>query len=241
MRRQLAALAVVLAATGCVGSPADEGPQPTSPTGFADENGEDHADALDEPETGDPDNGTERDVRAASLRLRVTGGLQFGPSTGSGFALGPRTVITNAHVLGFGSQAELVSWDGRESRSITMEVARFNDIARVTTDDVVPAEPLELASANPSAGDTVTVVGFPEGGRITVEKDARVVELTDGEPYLELGEVLRLDSDTVRPGSSGGPVLDADGEVVGVVFAIEQATGYALAIPVSTLHGLLGR
>jgi S1-C subfamily serine protease len=43
----------------------------------------------------------------------------------------------------------------------------------------------------------------------------------------------------VEPGNSGGPVLDQDGKVVAVVYAIETATQYGLAVPVSTLRELL--
>jgi S1-C subfamily serine protease len=43
----------------------------------------------------------------------------------------------------------------------------------------------------------------------------------------------------VRHGNSGGPVLNAKGEIVAVVFAIEIATRLALAIPVDTLKSLI--
>ena len=51
------------------------------------------------------------------------------------------------------------------------------------------------------------------------------------------GQVLRL-SARVEHGNSGGPVLDRYGKVVGVVYAIEVATGFGLAIPVDTLRSL---
>ena len=45
----------------------------------------------------------------------------------------------------------------------------------------------------------------------------------------------------VEPGSSGSPVLDEQGRVVGIVYAIELATGLALAIPIDTLRTLVDR
>ena len=46
---------------------------------------------------------------------------------------------------------------------------------------------------------------------------------------------------SVEPGSSGSPVLDEQGRVVGIVYAIEVATGLALAIPLDTLRTLVDR
>ena len=51
------------------------------------------------------------------------------------------------------------------------------------------------------------------------------------------GEIMRLDV-WVRPGNSGGPVLDAHGDVVGVVYAIEVASHHGLAIPADVLARL---
>ena len=42
----------------------------------------------------------------------------------------------------------------------------------------------------------------------------------------------------VQPGNSGGPVLNRRGRVIGIVYAIEIATGYGLAIPPDTLRTL---
>jgi S1-C subfamily serine protease len=42
-------------------------------------------------------------------------------------------------------------------------------------------------------------------------------------------------------GNSGGPVLDARGKVAGVVYALELATGFGLAIPVDTMRRLIRR
>ena len=52
------------------------------------------------------------------------------------------------------------------------------------------------------------------------------------------GPVLRINAE-VRPGNSGGPLLDRRGRVAGVVYAVELSTGLGLAIPMSTVNDLL--
>jgi S1-C subfamily serine protease len=64
-----------------------------------------------------------------------------------------------------------------------------------------------------------------------------VVDFVDGSNLGVPGEVMRLTAN-VQPGNSGGPVLDGRGHVVGIVYAIELATGYGLAIPPDTLRTL---
>lgn len=242
----LTALVVVSAA--CIGGPA-ESSSPPAPQGSAVPSDSDPTEAEDETtgeETADPGPNArartaEHRAREAALRLRVTGPRIYGPSTGSGVALGPRTVITNRHVVQGGDRVDLVSWHGDSETSSSIDVSYLSDIARVETRTPVPARPLGLSSNDPTAGDEVTVVGFPEGGRVTVEPDVHVVDVVDGSQYLEAAHVLELEATTVEPGSSGGPVLNEDDELAGIVFAIDTRSGHALAIPASVVRVLLDR
>ncbi|MCB1233346.1 MAG: hypothetical protein KDN19_24090, partial [Verrucomicrobiae bacterium] len=59
-----------------------------------------------------------------------------------------------------------------------------------------------------------------------------------GTPFDVPGSILRIRAGVV-PGNSGGPLLDRAGRVVGVVYALEVATGLGLAIPNDTLEELL--
>ncbi len=80
----------------------------------------------------------------------------------------------------------------------------------------------------------MTVVGYPEGGRLTVTSGTVIGGTTD--PLNEnLGEVLVTDA-AVEPGSSGSAVLDAGGRVVGVVYA-KNTLDQSFIVPVSTLRG----
>ena len=65
-----------------------------------------------------------------------------------------------------------------------------------------------------------------------------MVDQVDGDQLDDSVAVLRINA-RVEHGNSGGPLLDASGRIVGVVYAIERATDYGLAIPVSSLKRLL--
>lgn len=247
MSRPVVALvgAVVLMAA-CVAPPSGEQRAPvyTSRLGAA---SADPPSTLADDNRDEADTIGEREARAAALRLRVTGPQVFGAGSGSGFAVDESTVITNAHVVDDGSEVTMTSWDGHDVDATATDTTVRHDLAVLTTDERVPVTPLALADDDPSEGDDVVVVGFPGGGRITVDDEARVLGVADGgdfvhqlSPELVMDKVVRLDADSVRPGSSGGPVMNSSGEVVGVVYAIVvHGDREVLAVPVSTLRGWL--
>lgn len=173
----------------------------------------------------------ERAARELTLRVRVSGCGQL--LTGSGFAIADDVLVTNRHVVEGGTQVEVSTWDGRTVSAAFVTAAFEHDIAIVRLDAPVPRS-ATLAEQDPVPGDPVTVVGFPGGGE---------QELSDGEVVGYVTAIsqgreihsLQLTA-PAAPGSSGGPVLDADGRVAGVVYALEIETGHTLAMPASTLR-----
>lgn len=226
---------VMLGAVGCVEAPAEPILQGTAKLSSAERS----STMQEETRRRADEDGAERRARAASVRLRITGPDIYGASVGSGFAVEAHTVITNAHVVARGTQVDVVAWDGEETQATSGRMAVRTDLAAVATAGRVPATPLELAGQQPQPGDRVTIVGFPGGGQITVETAASVVDPAYEGPLPAREPVMAIAADSVEPGSSGGPVLNRAGEVVGVVFAVERATGRVLAIPASTLRSWL--
>lgn len=169
-------------------------------------------------------------VRDATFRIRNLSSLGVG--TGAGFAIGPHLIVTNRHVVEDADPLEVTTWDGRALEADVAEVARDHDLALLKTVRTLQRA-AELASRPAREGDLVRVVGYPLGGQFSVIRGL-VVDQVDGPAFEDRSHVLRVKA-VVLPGYSGGPILDAGGKVVGVVYALGRATRYALAIPASSL------
>jgi S1-C subfamily serine protease len=172
-------------------------------------------------------------VQRMAVRVRNVGCGKV--STGSGFAIDDHTLITNRHVVQDAASLQVSTYDGRDVEVATASTAGLADLAVVRTRDALPSAP-ELGAADPGQGDLVTVVGYPEGGALTVTR-GRVIGTTKDPLHANLGQVLVTDA-KVEPGSSGSAALDKSGIVVGVVYA-KTDDGRSLLVPVSTLRDVL--
>jgi S1-C subfamily serine protease len=88
----------------------------------------------------------------------------------------------------------------------------------------------------PRVGDTVLAIGSPGGLEKTVTSG---IVSALGRRFLQIGDVIQIDA-AVNHGNSGGPVVDTDGRLVGIVFAgIEQYQGLNFAVPAERLAAAL--
>lgn len=172
---------------------------------------------------------------AEEITVRVRNVSCEGISLGSGFAVTPHVLLTNRHVLAGASELDINTWDGRDTSVDAAEVGALGDLGVVETTESLPK--VAHFGRPAKAGDLVTVVGYPLGGPLTFAPGT-VVDRVDGTPFGINGSVVRLTA-KVEHGNSGGPVLNAHGQVVAVVFAIEISTGFGLAIPVDTVASLV--
>jgi S1-C subfamily serine protease len=177
---------------------------------------------------------TDPDVqRAADEVVRIRSANQCSQGIeGSGFVYAPDRIMTNAHVVA-GVTDPLVDVGGT---SVTGRVVYYNPDTDVAVLAVPTGSLRPLRFATAAAGDGVAILGFPENGPYDVQA-ARVradQRLRSPDIYgrgTVIRDVLSLRG-LIRPGNSGGPVVDSAGHVVGVVFAASVTnsdTGYALS------------
>ncbi|MBF0722469.1 S1C family serine protease [Sanguibacter inulinus] len=172
---------------------------------------------------------------AQRMAVRVRNVGCEGVIRGTGFAIDERVLITNKHVVEGNQDLQLSTYDGRDVSVTASQSAALADLAVIRTAEDLATYP-DLAPTDPEPGDAVTVVGYPNGGALTVTKGT-VIEYTSDPLNVTLGQVLLTDA-SVEPGSSGSAALDSEGKVIGIVYA-KSSDGLSYLVPVSTLQDLL--
>jgi S1-C subfamily serine protease len=162
---------------------------------------------------------------------------------GSGFVYAPEHVLTNAHVVA-GTQGFIsVESNGHDWQGHVVYYDSDTDLAVIFVQGL-PATPLTWAPDLVGSGTDSLVLGYPMDGPYTpVAARVRDVITVRGPNIYEDHDVVRqvyVLRGTVRSGNSGGPLLDTNGRVLGVVFAAavdDPETGFALtpdeALPVA--------
>lgn len=159
------------------------------------------------------------------------------------------TILTNLHVAAAAKTLRVTFADGTESRAMLVGARPESDLAIIRPfdlpDEVHPATLAESTSLVP--GDTVVAVGFPFG--IGPSASAGIVSglerafAQEGQTKLE--HLIQFDA-AANPGNSGGPLVNANGEVVGIVTAILNPSGLrtfagiGFAVPIETAAGAAG-
>ncbi len=175
-------------------------------------------------------------------------------ATGTGVVIDDKgDIMTNLHVIRSTDRWVVTFWDGSKSDATVVNVQPENDLAVIRAkkmpDDLKPATLASTAGLNP--GDTVVAVGFPFGlgpsvssGVISGLKRAFVdPDRKDG--GARLSNLIQFDA-AVNPGNSGGPLVNRDGEVVGIVTAIFNPSGHkvfagmAFAVPIENAARAVG-
>jgi len=170
---------------------------------------------------------------------------------GTGVVIVDRGIIlTNLHVVAGAEQVQVEFFDGTESEASVIGVRPEHDLAVLQAKklpDDLPAATLR-STADLAVGDEVVAVGFPFG--IGPSASAGIVsglqrEYRSPQGKQVLTNLIQFDA-AANPGNSGGPLVTADGEVVGIVTAILNPTeqsvfiGIGFAVPIENAAAAVG-
>jgi S1-C subfamily serine protease len=174
-------------------------------------------------------------------------------STGSGVVIDDKgDILTNLHVIHSTDRWVITFFDGSKSDAEVVNVQPENDLAviraKTSPDDLKPATLASTAGLYP--GDTVVAVGFPFGIGPSVSSGVvaglkREFDDPDDKTTPTLKNLIQFTA-PVNPGNSGGPLVNRDGEVVGIVTAIYNPTGQrvfagmAFAVPIENAAKAVG-
>jgi S1-C subfamily serine protease len=190
-------------------------------------------------------------VRVRGLEPGKHTGEEIEKSVGTGVVIVDKGIIlTNLHVVLSAKRVKVVFADGLESEATVTGVRPEHDLAvlqaHTIPDDLFAAT--MRSTADLALGDQVVAVGFPFG--IGPSVTAGVVsglrrEFRSPEGKRVLTNLIQFDA-AANPGSSGGPLVTAEGEVVGIVTAILNPTdqrffvGIGFAVPIENAAAAVG-
>lgn len=187
--------------------------------------------AIDPPMSTGLDQATVERIAASVVRIEGVA-CRFTKS-GSGFVVADDLVITNAHVVAGEPTTEIERSDGKTLSAIVVAFDAESDLALLRVKNLDRAA---LPVGSPNRGDAGGVFGHPEGGplRVAPFEVARLAEAIGKDIYdtaIARRDVLEIAAD-LQHGDSGAALVDINGDVVGVAFAIstdQDGVAYALA------------
>lgn len=172
---------------------------------------------------------------AQGSTVRVVADDCSGGQEGSGFVVAPDLVVASGHVVA-GTDAPVVEdGEGATHQSTPVAFDRALDLAVLRVPDL-NGEPLSLSSESVSRGAPGAILGYPSG--LFDAQPAAVLEratvLAPGTPEGPVERDVYQLRAHVHPGASGGPLVNQEGVVLGVVFSrslVDDDLGYALTSP----------
>ena len=145
-------------------------------------------------------------AKKSTITVRTAGGH------GSGFVIGDGSlVITNAHVVGEAKNVTIVTSGGISLNGEVIKVSKERDTALITLSSLrLPA--LRINASIPASASKIYAVGSPLDERLSGTVTEGIVS---GTRLLDGYEWIQSDV-AINPGNSGGPLMDTNGEVIGI-------------------------
>ena len=174
-------------------------------------------------------------VRNSVVRIRNTGCGEL--STGTAWLAPDGRLLSNRHVVEAARTLDVLTWDGIDATATSAQTSDSVDVGVLGGEWglVQGLQSLPVRTERVAPGDRVAIVGYPEGQELAISTGVAVGYELD----TEIGTVELLKATTVvKPGNSGGPALDDQGRVIGMVFAELIAADEALIIPWDVIAAL---
>jgi len=177
--------------------------------------------------------------RAGDSVVRVFGVACGVGLEGSGWAIAPDLIVTNAHVVAGQDETTVTTRDGARIDATAVYYDVGNDLALLRIDANLPR--LRVAP-DPEYGTAGAVLGYPRNGPFAIAParlgSARKAISQDSYGRCRLRRTIVSLRGSIRSGNSGGPLVDSRGRVMGTVFAA-TTTGPpgGFAIPNSAVTG----
>jgi S1-C subfamily serine protease len=188
---------------------------------------------VDAPDASLANTAVVADAARSVVKTRAVSPLCQKILEGTGVVVAPNRVMTNAHAVA-GANSFTVSVGGEEHAAT---VVSFDSDVDISILDVpgLQAPPLMFAEEIAATGTDAVVLGYPGGGDF-VATPARIREVIDLEgPDIYRATTVKREvytiRGTVRQGNTGGPVIDLNGRILGIVFGAafdDPDTGFAL-------------
>lgn len=151
---------------------------------------------------------------------------------GSGFWVAGKKIVTNAHVANAGKM--YVDVGSARFPATIQSVDAYNDLAILKVDVEITATPLTLAELPPAPGETIFAIGNPHGLERSISQG-----VISGQREIEGRELLQITA-PISHGSSGGPIVDPKGQVIGVAVGfLESGQSLNFAVPASRVIALI--
>lgn len=173
---------------------------------------------------------------------------EFWDGIGSGAIISPDGyIITNNHVVDNAEKIRIVFYDGRESDATLVGRDPLTDLALLKVNEDKPLPYFRLYKGKHlEIGEWVLAIGSPLnlGSSVTagiisaMKRNIRIIESSYGiESFIQTDAVI-------NPGNSGGPLVNLQGEIVGINTAMASGRGYwqsfGFAIPYDIIHRVVG-
>lgn len=152
-------------------------------------------------------------------------------AVGSGFAVSEKEVVTNAHVISNARMIRVITYSGDSLPASVVAYDEDLDLAVLyVADGSFSALPVASLDAT-RVGDDVYAIGAPKSMAYTLTKGI----ISSKDRVIRGRQYIQIDA-AVNEGNSGGPLLDANGNVLGVItLKLADAEGIGLAIPITVV------